>query len=208
MNNRPLSLLAAAFAAFSLSAVSVAQEQTKQIPRELGFLVGTYTGAWTAYGVSNEGLAVKQASWTDTVRAEKPTVRNDKAFVTTTAEMVFDSGDVPPMKVLGTEGYLINADGTVGDYFIETFGQTYRMQKLAANTWVYVAPAHPRELASLGFVNALSGEHVLIKVRTTEQGAETHRISRVTTVNWKDADGRERWAQYTSLQGFHKRQAP
>ena len=37
-------------------------------------------------------------------------------------------------------------------------------------------------------------------------GVETHRVSRVTTVSWKDKDGAERTTQFVSLQGYHKRQ--
>jgi hypothetical protein len=48
---------------------------------------------------------------------------------------------------------------------------------------------------------------VLVKVVTKEQGVETHRISRLTTVSWKDREGKDRWLQFVSLQGFHKRQS-
>jgi hypothetical protein len=47
----------------------------------------------------------------------------------------------------------------------------------------------------------------VIKVVTKEQGVETHRISRLTTVSWKDKEGKERWLQFLSLQGSHKRQS-
>jgi hypothetical protein len=43
-------------------------------------------------------------------------------------------------------------------------------------------------------------------VVTKEQVMETHRISRLTTVSWKDKEGKECWLQFVSLQGFHKRQ--
>ena len=46
----------------------------------------------------------------------------------------------------------------------------------------------------------------MVKVVTREKGVETHRITRVTTVSWKDQDGKERWLHFVSLQGFHKRQ--
>ncbi len=67
-------------------------------------------------------------------------------------------------------------------------------------------PATPQELAQLGFSKIISGQHVIVKIINHEEGKETHRISRVTTVNWRDAEGKERWIQYVSLQGFHKRQ--
>jgi hypothetical protein len=53
--------------------------------------------------------------------------------------------------VPGKEGYLPNPDGTLGDYFIVTFGQTYRVQKLTKDTWTYALSAQPQELTSLAF---------------------------------------------------------
>jgi hypothetical protein len=64
----------------------------------------------------------------------------------------------------------------------------------------------PQELSRLGLSNAISGQHVLIKVITFDQGVETHNISRLTTVRWKDATGKERTTQFVSMQGQHRRQ--
>jgi hypothetical protein len=80
------------------------------------------------------------------------------------------------------------------------------MVKVGDNVWSYTAPAAAQELGRLGFPDNASGQHVLVKVVTKEQGVETHRISRLTTVNWKDKEGKERWLQFVSLQGLHKRQ--
>jgi hypothetical protein len=120
--------------------------------------------------------------------------------------MTFEGRPVP-MKVEGKEGYFVNKDGTLGDYFIEAFGQVTRMHRLGENVWVYSVPASPRELGPLGFANVSSAQHVVVKVVTVEDGVETHRISRVTTVNWKDQGGKDRWIQYVSLQGFHRRRS-
>jgi broad-specificity NMP kinase len=109
------------------------------------------------------------------------------------------------MTVTGKEGYTLKADGEVADYFIEMFGQTYTAKKLSDNVWAYSTPAHPQELAAYGLSNVVSGEHVMVKVQTNENGTLTHRISRVTTVSWKDAEGKLRWIHYTSLRGFHRR---
>jgi hypothetical protein len=35
---------------------------------------------------------------------------------------------------------------------------------------------------------------------------ETHRITRITTVTWKDKEKADRALQFVSLQGYHKRQ--
>src|SRR5262249_11528656 len=112
----------------------------------------------------------------------------------------------PPFKVQGKEGYFLTKEGALGEYFIETYGQLQRMVKLGSNVWSYAAPAAEQELTRLGFPKGASGQHVLVKVITKEQGIETHRISRVTTVSWKDSDGKERTLQFVSLQGYHKRQ--
>jgi hypothetical protein len=119
--------------------------------------------------------------------------------------MTFEGGNIPPFKVQGKEGYLLKKDGSLGDYFIETSGQTYKMVKVGDNVWSYSTPAATQELGRLGFPKEASGQHVLVKVITREQEVETHRISRLTTVSWKDREGKSRVLQYVSLQGFHER---
>ena len=184
-----------------------AQNNPTQIPKEVQDAVGTYTGSWTSYGLDANGQVIKQAAWTDTLKAEKPVVEKSRAFVTTSDEMIFEGGRIPPMKVSGKEGYLLKSDGTLGEYFIETYGQTFKMQKLEENVFAYSVPAAPQELARLGAANVLSAQHTLIKVVTFEQGVETHNISRLTTVRWKDtSSGKERTTQFISLQGRHQRQ--
>jgi len=183
-----------------------AQNNPTQIPKEVKDVVGTYTGSWTIYGLDANGQVIKQAAWTDTLKAENPVVEKSRAFVTTSDEMIFEGGRIPPMKVSGKEGYLLNSDGSLGEYFIETYGQTYKMQKLGENVFAYSVPAAAQELARLGVANVLSAQHTLIKVVTFEQGVETHNISRLTTVRWKDASGKERTMQFISLQGRHQRQ--
>lgn len=183
-----------------------AQAAPAQAPKEVAAITGTYTGSWTMFGIDRVGQVTKRAAWTDVLKAENPVVKGDQAYVTTTDEMTFEGAAIPPRKVQGTEGYFINKDGSLGDYYFESFGRVYRMQRLEKDTWAYNVPADPRELAQLGFSNVSYGQHTLIKVVTNEQGAETHRISRLTTVNWKDAEGKDRWIQFISLQGVHKRQ--
>ena len=182
-----------------------AQTGTKQVPKDVEAISGTFKGSWTMFGIDGQGQVVKRGSWTDTMKADSPAIKDDRAYVTTVDEMLFE-GRPAPMRIEGKEGYLLNRDGTLGDYFIETFGQVIKMQQVAKDTWVYSVPANPRELAPLGFTNVASGRHVVVKVVTREDGVETHRISRVTTVNWKDQESKDRWIQYVSLQGFHKRQ--
>jgi hypothetical protein len=174
-------------------------------PKEVRDLIGTYTGSWTMFGIDAKGEVIKRMAWTDTIKAEKPEVQGGRAYVSTTDEMTFAGGKIPPLEVHGKEGYFLKKDGGLGDYFIESSGQTNRMVKVGENVWSYTTPAAAQELGRIGFPKDASGQHVLVKVVTKEKGIETHRISRLTTVSWKDKEGKERWLQFVSLQGFHKR---
>ncbi len=186
--------------------VLAAGQGEKQAPKEVRALEGAYTGAWTMYGVDGKGEVVKRMVWTDTMKATGAQVQGDRAYVTTANEMTFEGGRIPPVKMQGKEGYLLAKDGSVADYFMEMNGQVTRMVKLSDSVFTYTVPASTQELAMMGFPQDASGSHVLVKVVTKEQGAETHRITRVTTVTWKDAEGKERALQFTSLQGYHRRQ--
>lgn len=183
------------------------QTTAKPLPKELYDITGTFTGEWAMFGIDEKGQIVKKASWTDIIKTENPMIKGDKAFVTTLDEMTFEGGKIPARTFKGTEGYFINKDGSLGDYFIESFGQTTKMHKLADNIWSYGIPAVTQEIAQLGFSNISSAQHVLVKVVTRENGLETHRITRITTVNWKDKQGKELCTQFVSLQGYHKKQS-
>jgi hypothetical protein len=176
------------------------------VPNEVKEIAGTFTGAWTAFTLNAGGEVVKQRAWTDAMKAENPIAEKDRAYVSTIDEMTFEGGRIPPQKIPGKEGYLLNKDGSLGEYFMEIFGQTITMKKLSKDTWVYTTAAAPREFMMLGD-KFLSATHVLVKTVTFEQGIETHNISRVTTVLWKDAAGKDRSTQFVSLQGQHKRAA-
>lgn len=202
------SIFSCACVAFILSLIlsgnAAAQNTVQKIPAEVQAIAGTFTGAWTSYTINDKGEVVKQTAWTDTIKAEKPTATADRAYVETTDEMTFEGGKIPPQKVVGKEGYFISKDGSLGDYFIEIFGQTISMKKLSDGVWAYSVPANPREFAALGD-KFISANHVLVKTTTMDQGVETHNISRITTLKWKDAEGKERLTQFVSLQGQHRK---
>jgi hypothetical protein len=181
-----------------------AQGADQKIPAEVQNIVGKFTGTWTAFTVNASGEVVKSSGWTDTIIAEKPNVLKDRAFVETVDEMIFEGGRIPPQKVPGKEGYFINKDGSLGDYYIEFFGQTVPTKKLGSNVWVYTLPANPREFAALGdkFVSA---NHVLVKSTVVEAGQEVHNITRITDLKWRDAEGKERFTQFVSLKGQHRK---
>jgi hypothetical protein len=195
-----LSLLFSLF----LTINSSAQNTVQKIPAEVQAIAGNFTGSWTSYTINDKGEVIKQAAWTDTIKAEKPTVAADRAYVETLDEMTFEGGRIPPQKVVGKEGYLLNKDGSLGNYFIEIFGQTIPMTKLSKDVFAYSVPANPREFQALGD-KFISATHVLVKTTISDQGVETHNISRITTLKWKDAEGKERLTQFVSLQGQHRK---
>jgi len=181
-------------------------DKKADVPKEVSALEGIYTGAWTLFGINEKGAVTKRTAWTDVLKAGNAEVKDGRAYVTWVNEQTFEGGKGSPRKVDGKEGYLLTKDGALGEYFVEMFGQATRMTRLADNVWSYVVAAPAQELAALGFPKGAAGQHVLVKVMTKEQGVETHRISRVTTVSWTDKDGKERVTQFVSLQGYHKRQ--
>jgi hypothetical protein len=196
----------AAAVASPLSGGASQADAPREVPKEVRALVGTYTGSWTLYGIDGQGAVVKRMTWTDTLKTRATEVKGDRAYVTWTNEQTFEGPRGTPRKVEGKEGYLLTKDGALGDYFVEMHGQTTRMVRLGDNVWTGTLPASAPELAGLGFPRGASGQHVVVKVVTKEQGVETHRISRLSTVTWTDKDGKEHVLQFVSLQGYHKRQ--
>ncbi len=176
----------------------------EQVPAEVKALAGVYEGTWSMFGMNEKGEIVPKINWTDIMEAKNPACQDGRAYVATVDTMTFEGG-IPPQKMEGKEGYFLNPDGSLGDYFFESYGQVQHMVKLDDRVWVYTAPSSPMELQMLGFPAAAAAKHVVVKVVAMEDGVETHRISRVTTVTWKDKEGRDCSRQFLSLQGVHKR---
>lgn len=179
---------------------------TFPVPNKVRMLEGTYTGQWTLFGINENGDIIKNMAWTDVVEASGSQVEGKRAFVITTNVMTFEGGQIPPFKMDGKEGYALTKDGRLGDYFIEVAGRTHHMVRVGENVWSYTASAHANELSRLGFPMSATGQHVLVKVVTKEQGIETHRISRLTTVRWKTKAGKDHVMSFVSLKGHHVRQ--
>jgi len=177
--------------------------QKARLPDEVQKLVGTAKGRWTSYGLNTHGEIVKRFDYPDELATKDLKVEGDRAFVAYIAKMHFP-GRPDPFTVEGKEGYYLNKDGTLGDYFTEEFGQITRYKRLSEGVWAASTPAYPQELQQFGFSNVIAGTHVLIKVIAKGTNAETHRISRITTVHWKDETGKPRWIQFTSLKGQHE----
>ena len=183
-----------------------ASRQSSAVPRAAAKLEGVYRGTWTLYRVDERGAPAKSATWRDVLTASDARIENERALVSTVDRITFDDRRTPPMTVRGAEGYFLTRNGAPGRYFVEVKGTTYRARKVDKNTWVYVMTLSPADLVRLGFERPLAGRHTIVKAVTEEDGVETHRITRLSTVNWEDAKGRSRWTQYVSLVGMHRRE--
>lgn len=156
----------------------LANAQTPQravLPDEVKNLVATAKGRWTSYGLNADGQITKRLEYPDELMARELKVENGRASVSYTAKMHFP-GQAEPFTMQGKEGYYLNADGTLGDYFTEQFGQTTRYKQLSEGIWTAAMPAYPQELEQFGFSNVISGTHVMVKVISKEKDTETHRI--------------------------------
>lgn len=176
-----------------------------EVPEEVKKLAGKYKGTWKMFGLNEKGEIVKKIAWTDIVVASNPVVKDGRAYVTVEDSMTFE-GSSSSQKMLFKEGYILNKDGSLGDYFFEINNRTLRMKKLETDVWAYTMQANPQEMVMLGFSNVVHSKHVVIKVVAWENGVETHRISRVTTISWKDKKGQINHKQFISFQGVHQRQ--
>ena len=166
-------------------------------------LTGIYTGEWATMGVDANGNPIAKSSWTDFVKTGTITVTEDREYVSAHDHMVFADGTTHDL--MWNEGFLRKPDGATGARFIEIFGQTVIETAIGPGLFSYAQSATPEELASLGFLNASFGEHVTVKVVTSEpDGSHEERVTRVTTVHWQLASGEDRWTQMVTLQGHHR----
>jgi hypothetical protein len=169
-------------------------------------IAGKYTGTWTMYGIEN-GKVARKAAWTDVLTAGNPTEEKDRAFVQVSDVMTFTDGTTRTSNFI--EGYISNADGSVGDRFYDLGGTTTHFKQLTQNDWSYQATPADGELWFLGFdpKTVVSASHVAIKTTTFDGSLDTDHVTRMTTIQWKDATGALKSTQFVSLQGEHRRMA-
>jgi hypothetical protein len=174
------------------------------IPPELADLVGTWRGEWNLFGLDERGRVVPRASWTDRLIAQDPAVAAGRASVRTLDELTF-AGLGGKRQVQGTEGFLLDGKGRPGAPFFTTGERETKPVQLADDVSTWCDPIDSAELQSLGLPAEATGTHVTVKVATRENGHVVHRLTRVTTVRWKDAELNDHVVQFTSLQGYHRR---
>lgn len=176
-----------------------------KMPKELTELTGTFSGTWTMSGINEKGEVVPRMKWDDVITISKPTLEKDRIVVNVIYEMKFIEPKYPTRKTTFKEGFFLKGDGSLGEYFIDMNGSIIRMIRLAEDVWTYTAEASSQELGMLGFPAGSTGKHVLVKVITRDGEKMAHRITRVSTVKYKDKTGQTKTLQYVSMQGVHER---
>lgn len=166
-------------------------------------IAGTYTGEWTLFGVDADGATRTVSHWTDVVTTADPVLQADRTYLSCTDTMTFD-GMTQPIVVTWTEGFMLEPDGSVGPRYFEQRGQIVVENQIAPGIFSYAQTATSQELAQLGFTNSTEGGHVTVKVVTTDEGIDTERITRISTVKWTDAAGAVQTTQMTTMQGWHR----
>ncbi len=198
---KKLNQLAALILGLTLSSNAFAGSAVYEAAKKIA---GTYTGKWAMYGVQN-GAVVQKSSWTDVLTAANPTEGKGRAFVDVSSVMTYPDGKTRTS--VFQEGYFENSDGSVGDRFYEIQGQTVIFKRLTPNDWTYQVTPNEGELWFLGFdpKTVISASHVAAKTTTYEGGIDTDHVSRLTTVQWKDANGAIQTIQFVSMKGEHTR---
>lgn len=206
--SRRAALIALAALALFSPASSLPEDEAaasaSDVPPEVKALAGHYHGEWQMFGIDGKGQVVEGYRWTDVVEATRPRVEQGRALVSTTCTMNLPGGK--QRSIEGAEGYYLHEDGTLGDYFLVMAGKTVRMPKLADRVFCYSLDADPGEFRALGFPADVHGSNVMVKAVVDEAGVETHRLTRISTLQWMEADGTPRTLQFTSLKGWHRRE--
>jgi hypothetical protein len=190
---------------FAASVSFGAPHRADDVPPQVGKLLGKWVGEWQMWRVDATGAVVPAMKWHDTMIASEPTRTADRLFFKTVDQMTVDGVPSSPRTFSGTEGWYLNDDGTLGAHYVESFGRESRMVALRADCESSIDDVSPQELAQLGLPKGATGTHVLVKVVGDDPEGETHRITRITTARWPNADGGERHLQFVSLQGWHRK---
>ncbi len=168
---------------------------------------GTFMGSWELFGLDEAGERQRVFGWTDVATTSMPTVEAMRAFVHVSDVMMFEGGGGTTEEWI--EGVVIEADGSVGDSFVDQRGVVTIQEEVEPDHFVYEMDITPMDLMGLPGVtmeNLIEGHHTMDKHVTRPGGVETHAIERTTHVVWMDAERGRQAVDYVSLTGTHRRQ--
>lgn len=179
------------------------QLNAQSIEKEIQTFTGQFAGEWTAYKMNSSGEIIKSMSWKDTLTTSDPIINDTLAFVNIKSIMTFDNPNIPPYKLDFKEGFKIK-NGIILFHFFTVMGTEAIETKVDNGTYVISQPVSTFELNQMGFKNVVEAKNTTVKVILMVNGTEVHKISRITTIMWKENE--QIWTkQFLSLEGFHKR---
>ena len=187
-----------------ISCFFVISAKSQDINHRANALLGNFAGEWTSYKKNLAGDIEMVVTWKDTLRTSDLHINDSMAYVKVSSKSVFDNPSIPEYSLEFTEGFFIE-DGVIGDHFFEVLGKKTIQTKLDAHTYVYSQKIEPNEFSQMRFFNVVEGYHTVVKLVLITDGVERHDISRLSTIQWIDTQGKVQNTQFVSLKGFHER---
>lgn len=173
------------------------------IQSEIQKLAGKYAGEWTTYTIISSGEIRKSMAWKDTLVTSDPVINDTMAYVNVKSIMYFENSKIPPYKMDFKEGLKIK-NGKIVSHFMLIMGKEATETQVDANTFIISQPVSAVELNQMGIKDAVMATNTTVKVSIKENGTELDKISRITTLSYRE-NGQIVTRQFTSMEGFHKK---
>lgn len=170
-------------------------------------LVGTYKGEWTVFALDANGQIFEKSKWVDTLIEENPQNDGERPTVDAIDTITFPNGKIIVSRF--QEGFYTNSEGQAGDRYTINHDVITTYTSLDPETWVFQYRLSDAEMQWFGFEPSLvtTASHVIVRSRTyAADGKETYNVTRLTAVQWHDKDGQERFIQFVSMKGYHRRE--
>lgn len=167
-------------------------------------LVGTFTGAWTLWGLDSADEQVERAAWTDSATGSNPRIDGDRALVDISNVM---DGETWTQEMEFLEGVYIEDDGSMGSYFFEIDSVVTLLTETSPGVWEYDSPIISSDYSGMVNVtadNLVTGSKHSTKVISFPGGVEHHQITGTTHVEY-DAGGGLQVVDFVSIEGYHDR---
>jgi len=178
--------------------------KTQVVDDKANALLGRFAGEWTSYKKNIAGDIEMVVNWKDTLIASDLQISDSMAYVKVSSKSVFEHPSIPDYSLDFTEGFFIE-EGIIGDHFFEVLGKKTTQKKIDAQSYVYSQKIETKEFSQMRFFNVVEGYHTIVKIVLITDGKERHEISRLSTIQWMDSEGKVQNTQFVSLKGFHER---
>lgn len=170
-------------------------------------LVGTYKGEWSVFAMDANGQIFEKSKWVDVLVEENAKDDLERPTVEATNTITFPNGQMIVSRFL--EGFYTDENGLAGDRYTINHDVITTYTALDGETWVFQYRLSEPEMEWFGFdpKAVTSASHVIVRSRTyAADRKETYNVTRLTAVQWHAKDGQERFIQFVSMKGFHRRE--